>query len=224
MANICLLSCTKEEDVTEITTDQTKNKIISYSITNPGKKEAIYSAVDHEAKTITAYLPAYYQLGFMEVAIELPQGTTISPSAEELVPVFSEKPLEYTVKAADGTSANYTLKVVIQYPDITLKELGINAKGEIVVPKINNLITVTGKNFFPSSAVTKLYLVDKEGNKVWTNYSMIEENSSSTSLLFVTDQKAETYIEFIKDKTTEYYFQLESYGIVKTMMYPVTFK
>lgn len=37
---LCFWSCTKEEDVTEITTDQTKNKILSYKITNPGQKQA----------------------------------------------------------------------------------------------------------------------------------------------------------------------------------------
>lgn len=219
-ANICLSSCTKEEDVTEITTDQTKNKILSYSITNPGKKDAIYSAIDQEAKTITAYLPAYYQLEFMEVDIELPQGTSVSPSTEELVPVFSEKPLEYTVTAADGTKATYTLKIVIQYPDMVLNDFSTATS----TAKLTSIITVTGKNFLPWSSVTKLYVVDEKGNKIWGNYVMDEVNSYSYSLQFTTDPKSETYIELIKDKTTKYWVQLESYGMINKMIYPVTFR
>jgi hypothetical protein len=226
MGSIWLSSCTKEEDVTEITTDQTKNKIISYSITNPGKKDAIYSAIDHEAKTITAYLPAYYELQFMEVGIELPQGTTISPAADELVPVFSEKPLEYTVTATDGSTAKYKLNVVIQYPDIVLNELSsINAStGAVNTAKLAFIITLTGKNFLPSGAVTKLYVVDESGNKVWGNYAMDEANSSSKSLRFVTDHTSAAYIALITDKTKKYWVQLESYGLIKKMIHPVTFQ
>ena len=224
MGSICLSSCTKEEDVTEITTDQTKNKILSYKITNPGQKDAIYSAVDDEAKTITAYLPAYYQLELMEVAIELPQGTTISPAADELVPVFSEKPLEYTVTAADGTTAKYTLKVVIQYPNIKLTELSINVfTGAVSTAKIGSPLTVTGKNFFPSGAVTKLNVLDEDGKKVW-NYTIDEANSTSTSLRFVAvNSNSDEYKALIVDKTKKYWVQLESYGMVTKMTHHVTF-
>ncbi|WP_163410172.1 hypothetical protein [Flavobacterium ajazii] len=226
MTSVFLLSCTKEEDVTEITIDQTKNKIISYGITNPGKKDAIYSAIDHEAKIITAYLPAYYELEFMEVGIELPQGTTISPSTDELVPVFSEKPFEYTVIAADGTTAKYKLNVVIQYPDMVLNELStINAStGAVSTAKLESIITLSGKNFLPSGSVTKLYIVDENGNKIWGSYVMDEVNSTSKSLTFTTDPKSETYIELIKDKTKQYWVQLESYGMIKKMTRHVTFK
>lgn len=227
MGSVCLVSCTKEEDVTEITTDQTKNKILSYSITNPGKKHAIYSAIDHEAKTITAYLPAYYQLEFMEVDIELPQGTSVSPSTEELVPVFSDKPMEYTVTAADGTTAKYILNIVIQYPEeITLNELSrIRATtGAVVVTKIAGIITITGKNLLPSSSVTKLYVVDENGNKVWGNYTIDEVNSSSMSLKFTTNGLIPEYVELIKDKTKQYWLQIESYGIIRKMTLPVSFQ
>lgn len=225
ITSVCLLSCTKEEDVTEVTTDQTKNKIISYKITNPGQKHAIYSAIDHEAKTITAYLPAYYELQFMEVDVELPQGTTISPSAEELVPVFSEKPFEYTVTAADGTTAKYKLNVVIQYPDMVLNELSINPNtGAVQTRKITFIITVTGNNIFPSSSVTKLYVVDENGNKVYGNYIIDELNSSSKTLKFTTDNSAPAYIALIADKTKKYWLQVESYGMIKKMTHHVTFQ
>lgn len=226
---LCLWSCTKEEDITEIVTDQTKNKIISYKITNPGQKQAIYSAINHEAKTITAYLPAYYQLEFMEVAIELPQGTSISPSAEELVPVFGDKPFEYTVTATDGTTAKYTLNIVIQYPEeITLNELSRirETTGAVVVAKIGGIITVTGKNLIPSNAVTKLYVVDENGNKVWGSYSMDETNSASISLKFMTSATydADAYNTLIADKTKQYWLQIESYGIIRKMTLPVSFQ
>ncbi|MEL1254145.1 hypothetical protein AAEO57_10185 [Flavobacterium sp. DGU38] len=226
---ICLWSCTKEEDiyedrkgenVNEIITDQSKNKILSYKITNPGEKQAIYSAVDHDAKTITTYLPAYYQLEFMQVAIELPQGTTISPKATELVPVFSAAPFEYTVTAADGTTAKYKLNVVVQYPDMVLDELSTESSTQ----KLGSIITVTGGNLLVSGSVTKLYLTDENGSKVW-NYTMDELNSASMSLRFqaVIPNLAD-YNAFIADKQKKYWLQLESYGITKRMTFPVTFQ
>lgn len=228
IGSLSLWSCTKEEDVyedrkgkdvTEIITDQSKNKIISYKITNPGKKDAIYSAVDHDAKTITTYLPAYYQLEFMEVVIELPLGTTISPKATELVTVFSTLPFEYTVTATDGTTAKYKLKVIIQYPDIILNELSTATRAE----KIGRDLTITGSNILPSGAVTKLYLTDESGAKV-INYTMDETNSASMSLTFrsvITNQEA--YNTLILDKQKKYWLQLECYGITKRMSLPVTF-
>lgn len=228
MASICLSSCTKEEDVTEITTDQTKNKIVSYSITNPGKKDAIYSAIDHETKTITTYLPAYYELEFMEVDVELPKGTTISPSTEELVPVFSDKPFEYTVTAADGTTAKYILKVVIQYPEMTLNELSRirPSTGAVVVAKIGQSINVTGNNLIPSASVTRLYIVDKEGDKVWGSYTINEPNSNSKSITFQLQGNHDpvAYNALIANKTTQYWLQVECYGIIKKMTLPVTFQ
>src|SRR5690606_4397089 len=227
---ISLYSCTDEfniyedrkgEDVTEIITDQSKNKILSYKVTNPGEKHAIYSAIDNDAKTITVYLPAYYQLEFMEVAIELPQGTTISPTADELVPVFADTPFEYTVTVADGTTAKYTVNVVIQYPDMVLDELSTETKQWQIT---GTIINVTGINFLASSVITKLYLTDEEGAKV-LSYAMDEINSSSMKLKFqVQGVTLEEYQAISADKEKLYWFQIESYGITKRMVLPVTFK
>ncbi|MFD2940248.1 hypothetical protein [Flavobacterium notoginsengisoli] len=224
-----LWSCTKEEDVyedrkgedvTEIITDQSKNKILSYKIINPGQKQAIYSAVDHDAKTITTYLPAYYQLEFMEVEIELPQGSTVSPAAKELVPVFSTQPIEYTVTGNDGTTAKYKLNVVLQYPDIVLNELSTAT----ATRTIGISITVTGSNLMVSGAVTKLYLTDETGAKVW-NYTLDEINSASMSLKFAAvNWNSDQYKTFSADKQKKYWLQLESYGITRRMTYPVTFQ
>ena len=227
LGSLFLWSCTKEEDVTEVVTDQTKNKILSYKITNPGQKQAIYSAVDNEAKTITAYLPAYYELQLMQVEIGLPEGTKVSPSAEELVPVFSEKPVEYTVTATDGSTAKYKLNVVIQYPEMTLNELSfMRASGNMFIAKLGQIITVTGNNFLPSAAVTKLYILDEDGKKVWGSYTVNEQNSTSSRIRFdlLGSHDPEAYKALIADKTKKYWLQVESYGIVKKMTEHVTFR
>ena len=224
-----LWSCTKVEDVyedrigedvTEIVTDQSKNKILTYKITNPGEKDAIYSAINHDAKTITTYLPAYYELEFMEVAIELPEGTTITPSTDELVPVFADQPFKYTITAADGTTATYTLNIAIQYPDMVLDEISTETK----TLSLFSIVTITGRNFLASGSVTRLYLTDEDGNKVWSGYSMDEANADSKRLKFsaVTEATIEAYEELSADKEKKYWLQLESYGIVKRMTYPVT--
>jgi len=224
--SLLLGSCTDEfftyedrkgEDHIEVITDQSKNKILSYKVTNPGEKHAIYSAIDHDAKTITVYLPAYYQLQFMEVAIELPQGTTISPSADELVPVFSDTPFVYKVHASNGATAEYKVQVVIQQAKLDLKEISTEEGTETLY--LGGIVTIEGANIIPSSAVTKLFITDAAGNKIW-GFSMNEENSNSSAVWFVANnQLSEEYKNL--DTSKDYWLLVESYNLIARMQYPV---
>lgn len=207
----------KGEDQIEVITDQSQNKILSYKVTNPGEKHAIYSAIDHEAKTITVYLPAYYQLQFMEVAIELPEGTTVSPSSEELVPVFSDTPFIYKVSASNGTTAEYKVQVVIQQAALELKEISSTEATETVY--LSGIVTIEGANILPSSAVTKLFLTDASGKKIW-GFTMNEENSNSSAVWFAANnQLSEEYKNL--DTSKDYWLQVESYSLTARMQHPV---
>ncbi len=207
----------KGEDHIEVITDQDQHKILSYKVTNPGEKHAIYSAIDHDARIITVYLPAYYQLQFMEVAIELPKGTRVSPSADELVPVFSDKPFTYIVTAPDGTTAEYEVQVVIQQAALDLKEISTATSTETAY--LGGIVTIEGVNIIPSSAVTKLFLTDAEGNKIW-GFTMNEENSNSSAVWFAANnQLSEEYKNL--DTSRDYWLQVESYSLTARMQYPV---
>src|SRR5690606_18908838 len=125
------------------------------------------------------------------------------------------------VTAADGTTAKYTVNVVIQYPDMVLDELSTETKQWQIT---GTIINVTGINFLASSVITKLYLTDEEGAKV-LSYAMDEINSSSMKLKFqVQGVTLEEYQAISADKEKLYWFQIESYGITKRMVLPVTFK
>ncbi len=224
---ISLWSCTDEgyiyedrkgDDYTEIITDKSKNKILSYKVINfAAEKDIIYSAVNHQERTITIYLPYYYQLQFMEVAIELPEGTTISPSEDELVPVFAEEPFIYEVKAADGTTVRYTVKVVVQQDMLSIRDFS-TAENTATIP-LSAVLEVYGENMLVSPVVTKLFLTDEEGTKIW-GFTMDEANSSTFKAWFnANDQLSEAFRNL--DTQKEYWLELECYSLTAKTQYPV---
>jgi len=221
-----LTACTSEEDrwtdvkedpVTEIITDLDARRIISFKVTNPGEEQAIYSAVNNLEKTITVYLPSYYQYEYLETAIALPEKTTISPAATELLPVFSKTPVTYTTKAADGTTAVYTVKIIIQQPQLILKEL--STATTVYTVNTGASITVKGENFLPSYEITKVFVVDAQGNKKWQMQQYNEGlNIASFYAMYVFGATADSPITLLPD--TDYWIMMESYNLSTTMKLP----
>lgn len=218
-----LTACSSEEDrwtdvkgetVKEIVTYLDAKRIISFRVVNPGESQALYSAVDNVKKTITVYLPSFYEYQYLETAIALPEKTTITPAATELLPVFSKTPVTYTTKAADGTTAVYTVKIVIQQAALTLKELSTETSTFTV--QAGASIKVTGENFVPSYEVTKLFIVDKDGNKK-LQLKQYNDGVDITSFYVMYSFDA---IETGLQTDTDYWLMMESYNITKTMKYP----
>lgn len=218
-----LTSCDNEEDrwtdvkgetIKEVVTDLDAKRILSFKVTNPGESQALYSAIDNVKKTITVYLPSFYEYQYLETAITLPEKTTISPVARELLPVFSKTPVTYTTKAADGTTAVYTVKIVIQQPEIILKEL--STETEIFNIQAGSSLTVKGENFVPSYEVTKLFIVDAQGNK---KIQLKQYNDGVDIASFYIMYSFPT-IENGLQTDTDYWLLMESYNVSKTMKYP----
>ena len=218
-----LTSCDNEEDrwtdvkgetIKEVVTDLDAKRILSFKVTNPGESQALYSAVDNVKKTITVYLPSFYEYQYLETAITLPEKTTISPVSTELLPVFSKTPVTYTTKAADGTTAVYTVKIVIQQPEIILKEL--STETEIFNIQAGSSLTVKGENFVPSYEVTKLFIVDAQGNK---KFQLKQYNDGVDIASFYIMYSFPT-IENGLQTDTDYWLLMESYNVSKTMKYP----
>lgn len=218
-----LTSCDNEEDrwtdvkgetIKEVVTDLDAKRILSFKVTNPGESQALYSAVDNVKKTITVYLPSFYEYQYLETAITLPEKTTISPVATELLPVFSKTPVTYTTKASDGTTAVYTVKIVIQQPEIILKEL--STETEIFNIQAGSSLTVKGENFVPSYEVTKLFIVDAQGNK---KFQLKQYNDGVDIASFYIMYSFPT-IENGLQTDTDYWLLMESYNVSKTMKYP----
>ncbi|WP_286971751.1 hypothetical protein [Flavobacterium sp. UBA4854] len=208
----------KEDPVTEIVTDLDARRIISFKVVNPGESQAIYSAVNNLEKTITVYLPSYYEYEYLETSISLPEKTTITPAATELVPVFAKTPFTYTTKAADGTTAVYTVKIVIQQPKLVLRELS-SETSTYTIP-VSSSMFLKGENFVPSYEVTKVYAVDAQGNKKW-QFQQYNEGLDifSFSAAYVFGGTSSEAITLEPD--TDYWIQMESYNLTATMKYPI---
>jgi hypothetical protein len=204
----------KEDPVTEIITDLDAKRIISFKVVNPGEAQAIYSAVNNLEKTITVYLPSYYEYQYLETAIALPEKTTISPAATELIPVFSKTPVTYTTKAADGTTAVYTVKIVIQQPKIILNELSTATSTYTV--QAGGSITIRGENFVPSYEVTKMFIVDAQGNK---KLQMKQYNDGLDIASFYITYSFGA-IDTGLQTDTDYWILIESYNLSATMKLP----
>lgn len=227
IAAIALLSsCTEEEDrytdvkgdpVTEVVTELDARRIISFSVTNPGEAQAIHSAVNNLDKTITVYLPAYYEYQYLEVAITLPENTTVLPAATELLPVFSTTPPTYTTTAADGTTATYTVQIEIQQPELIVNEISDGTPNFTI--QTGSPVNLTGENFLASYEVTKLFVVDAQGNKLWQMKQYNEGlNIGSFYAMYVFGGTAEIPLTLVPD--TDYWFRVESYDLAKTMELP----
>ncbi|CAI2768246.1 DUF5018 domain-containing protein [Flavobacterium collinsii] len=207
----------KEKPITEIVTALDAKRIISFRVTNPGTTQVIHSAVNNLKKTVTVYLPSYYEYQYLEAAITVPTNTTISPAAKELIPVFSKTPVTYTTKAADGTTAVYTVNVVIQQPKLVVNEVS-NATDPFLI-STDSPLTVKGQNFLPSYEVTKIFVVDAQGNKKWQMKQYNEGlDIGSFYAMYVFADNANIVIPLKPD--TDYWFMMESYNLSATMKYP----
>ncbi|KUJ61261.1 hypothetical protein AR687_13820 [Flavobacteriaceae bacterium CRH] len=209
----------QEDPVTEIITDLDARRIISFKVTNPGEEQAIYSAVNNLDRTITVYLPSYYQYEYLETAIALPEKTTISPAATELVPVFAKTPFLYTTKAADGSTAIYTVKVVIQQPKLVLNELSTETSTYSVA--VSASLSLKGENFIPSYEVTKVYAVDAQGNKKW----QFQQYNDGLDLFSFSGKYSfgGAIADITLEANTDYWIQMESYNLTAKMKYPIRF-
>lgn len=207
----------KEKPITEVVTNLDAKRIISFRVTNPGTTQAIHSAVNNLKKTITVYLPSYYEYQFLEAAITLPANTTITPAATELIPVFSKTPVTYTTKAADGTTAVYTVNVVIQQPKLIVNE--VSSQTDTFTISTDSPLTVKGQNFLPSYEVTKVFVVDAQGNKKW-QMKQYNEGLDITNfyVMYVFGDSSNTPITLKPD--TDYWLMMESYNLSTTMKYP----
>ncbi|MFT4093425.1 MAG: hypothetical protein QM640_07280 [Niabella sp.] len=216
--------CTKTEDrwtdvvaddVTVVDSSTLAARIESFKVVSPGEDQAIYSAVNDSAKTITTYLPAYYEYYYMEVEIDLPDGATVSPSADELVPVFPDELWTYTVTAADGSTTTYTHKTVIQQAGLILDEIS-TASSTITVSNDQSAIVVTGANFLPDYEVTRLYVVDSLGNKLMELKAGTAIGTYTATYSFVSGSGAVS-------AGTNYWLRMECYNETATMQHPFRF-
>lgn len=100
-----MIACTKEEKLAPLP----QNKILTYKVTNL-TDTVIYAGIDNLDNTITVYIPFYYGLNVIDPELTVSPGASLT---EEVKPVNIEDTTQvYTVKAANGTTNVYHLKIV----------------------------------------------------------------------------------------------------------------
>lgn len=90
-----------------------QNKILEYKISNL-KDTVMYASINQLNNTITVYLPVNYGLSLIDPEIKVSEGATLT---EVPLPVdVYEQEKKYTVKAKDGSTNTYTLKIKVMNP------------------------------------------------------------------------------------------------------------
>ncbi|WP_183559748.1 hypothetical protein [Mucilaginibacter sp. SP1R1] len=141
-----------------------QNKIISYKVVNL-PDTVIYGAIDEVEKSITVYVPFYYSLAVIDPEISVSDGAAIT---DKIIPVSVDAPnITYTVKAKDGSTNTYKLKIVQQnIPSLTVRWAfteNLEAYPPLALPAI------LGNFESRNGAEVQVDLVNQKTNKV-VNY------------------------------------------------------
>lgn len=152
-----LFACKKTMDLPA----QPNNRILEYKVTNV-QDTVIYGAIDEIEKSITVYVPFYYNLAVIDPEIKLSDGAKLQEPANAVE--VNRTDVVYKVKATDGTIASYKLKIVVQNAgDLFIKELSSASSTAVFYP--NALLNVSGNFFTNDGAVVDTWLVAKNGGK-----------------------------------------------------------
>ncbi|MCD8740988.1 DUF5018 domain-containing protein [Mucilaginibacter roseus] len=157
-----MASCTKTMDLPGLP----QSKITSYKVVNL-PDTVIYGAIDNIEKTITVYVPFYYNMVVIDPEITLSEGAKLS---ERALPVsVNAKDVKYTVTGVDGSKNVYTLKIVNQ--SITSLEIDWLATDEQVANPVGVLPSIKG-NFQSRNAQAVGIELAKRGSGQKVNLAM----------------------------------------------------
>lgn len=158
----CLTACKKTIGLEPLP----QNKILEYKISNL-KDTVMYASINQLNNTITVYLPVFYGLSLIDPEIKVSEGATLT---ELPMPVnVNDQEKKYTVKAADGSTNTYTLKIKVMNP-IALHPfwtgLDVGAKEKIGYP--NSEIGFSGSFNAFGQGLIQIDLVHKKSGKLTT--------------------------------------------------------
>jgi hypothetical protein len=157
-----IASCKKTIDLPGLP----QNKVTSYKVVNL-PDTVIYGAIDNIEKTITVYVPFYYNMAVIDPEITLSNGAKLS---ERALPVsVNAQDVKYTVIGADGSTNIYTLKIVNQ--SISSLEVGWLTTDAQVANPVGVLPSIKG-NFQSRNAQAVSVELAKQGSSVKVNLVM----------------------------------------------------
>ena len=204
----------KGDTVVDTLTALPGTRILEYSVENA--PEVIYGAINNSTRTITIYLPQQYaDFRIIDPVISLPEGTTITPDDDELVPVTTEEPFVYTVSAPEQEDVEYTVITIRQHPKIVLDELSTSEDTTNIIVPSGNAFIITGKNFIPDVSITRVYLIDEDENDYELEFS---SNTQRTAVSTRLDLPAILDEELVG---RFYWVEMRAYALTVRMKYPI---
>jgi hypothetical protein len=138
-----------------------KSNITAYKVVNL-PDTVIYGAIDQLDKSITVYVPYYYNLNVIDPEITVTDGASLVEKVEPFL--ISTANVKYTVKGPDGTSTTYTVKIVQQNPS----SLTVNWLDDtnLETHPVKNSPDIIGDFHSSNSAAAKITLTNVKTNKV----------------------------------------------------------
>lgn len=154
LAALFTISCTKTMELAPLS----QNKITEFKIVNL-PDTVIFGSIDQVEKSITVYIPFYYGLAVIDPEIKVSEGAKL---IEEVLPVdMDETNVIYTVKAKDGSTQVYKLKIIQQNtPSLTVSW----NTTPLYFPR-TALNTIRGNFMATGPGLVKLYLISVKTNK-----------------------------------------------------------
>jgi len=170
---LVMAGCTKTDTIAPPA--EADNRITEYKIVNV-QGDPIYGTIHDADSSIEVYLPFYKQLVVLEPEIKVSAGATVQPGTgtliENLLEVFQKgRDIKYAVTGKSGKKKTYTLKITVQQPPLTLKELSNSAtdiKSYDIAMSVNFSsinISLKGTGFHENHDLMKVVLVDEAGKE-----------------------------------------------------------
>jgi hypothetical protein len=153
LAALFTLSCTKTMELAPLP----QNKITEFKIVNL-PDTVIFGSIDQVDKSITVYIPYYYGLAVIDPEIKVSEGARLT---EEVLPIdLNETGTSYTVKAKDGSTQVYKLKIVQQNtPDLTVRWSNTG----VFYPRTT--LSITGNFMASGVGLAKVHLISEKTSK-----------------------------------------------------------
>lgn len=213
LALMTIVSCNKTEDLPA----RPQSSILSFAVTNL-PDTTIYGAVDQTDRTITVYLPFYYNLNIIDPQIKVSEGARI---LEELLPVnVNDTTQLYSVKGKDSSVTVYQLKIYVQAPGVpfTLHELSTADSYYETWPGYGQF-SMTGSFYTTNARLVDAWLVDKTGAEHPLALNAISANGNAST------GAVQYYASSIPVPSTLdsglYQVKAAVFGRTATMQYPV---
>lgn len=181
----------------------------------------IFGAIDETDKTITLYLPYYYELDVIEPAIKLSAGAKLSETLAPVDVLNTQK--TYTVLGADQSTSTYKLIIKLnQISPLVLTELSIAAATYTIAIGTYD-IRVQGNFNVSDLKKIKAFLVDKN-DKEYELTPSISLGTPGVSVAMIGGVKTYTYGYLQVPQTLDvgnYKVRVKVQALTAEMKYPV---